>query len=68
MKKEIKVQGMSCGHCVKSVTEIISEIKGVTSVEVSLANASASLEFNEDEVSVEEILDTVNDTHFKASL
>lgn len=68
MKKEIKVQGMSCGHCVKSVTEIISEIKGVTSVEVSLANASASLEFDEDEVSVEEILDTVNDTHFKASL
>lgn len=68
MKKEIKVQGMSCGHCVKSVTEIISEINGVTSVEVSLAKASATLEFDENEVSVEEILDVVNDTHFKASI
>lgn len=68
MKKEIKVQGMSCGHCVKSVTEIISEIKGVTSVEVNLSDASASLEFDEDKVSVKEILDAVNDTHFKASL
>jgi copper chaperone len=30
------VTGMTCGHCVASVTEEISEIDGVENVEVSL--------------------------------
>jgi copper chaperone len=30
------VTGMTCGHCVASVTEEIAEIPGVTDVEVSL--------------------------------
>ena len=30
------VQGMTCGHCVRSVTEEIEGIDGVTSVDVSL--------------------------------
>ncbi|WP_110239810.1 heavy-metal-associated domain-containing protein [Nocardioides gilvus] len=30
------VTGMTCGHCVASVTEEISEIEGVTSVDVIL--------------------------------
>ena len=30
------VTGMTCGHCVASVTEEISEIEGVTSVDVVL--------------------------------
>ena len=30
------VAGMTCGHCVASVTEEISEIPGVTAVDVTL--------------------------------
>jgi copper chaperone len=30
------VQGMTCSHCVASVTEEVSEIDGVTDVEVDL--------------------------------
>jgi copper chaperone len=30
------VEGMTCGHCVASVTEEISEITGVEAVEVEL--------------------------------
>lgn len=32
------VQGMTCGHCVRSVTEEVSEVAGVESVEVDLAS------------------------------
>ncbi|GAA2209022.1 heavy-metal-associated domain-containing protein [Nonomuraea monospora] len=32
------VQGMTCGHCVSSVKEEVSEVAGVTSVEVDLAS------------------------------
>ncbi|MGW6498694.1 heavy-metal-associated domain-containing protein [Nonomuraea angiospora] len=31
------VKGMTCGHCVSSVKEEVSEVAGITSVEVDLA-------------------------------
>ncbi|MFI6791046.1 heavy-metal-associated domain-containing protein [Nonomuraea sp. NPDC050383] len=31
------VKGMTCGHCVSSVKEEVSEVSGVTNVEVELA-------------------------------
>ncbi|MBS1847621.1 MAG: heavy-metal-associated domain-containing protein [Actinobacteria bacterium] len=34
--KSYTVKGMTCGHCVASVTEEISEIAGVTDVTVDL--------------------------------
>lgn len=34
------VSGMTCGHCVSSVTEEVSEVPGVTGVEVDLASGS----------------------------
>lgn len=36
----LRVQGMTCGHCVAAVTSEISSLPGVTNVEVSL-NAGA---------------------------
>ena len=36
-----EVQGMTCGHCVRAVTEEISGLDGVQSVEVSLEDGSA---------------------------
>lgn len=35
------VQGMTCGHCVRAVTEEINEVDGVSSVEVSLEAGTA---------------------------
>ncbi|MET7298289.1 cation transporter [Embleya sp. NPDC005575] len=32
------VTGMTCGHCVSSVTEEVSEVSGVTDVKVELAS------------------------------
>ena len=32
------VQGMTCAHCVASVTEEITEVAGVTAVDVDLAS------------------------------
>ena len=32
------VQGMTCGHCVQSVTEEVSKIAGVSQVRVDLAS------------------------------
>ena len=41
----IKVKGMSCQHCVTSVTKALSEIEGITDVQVDLEKGEAT--FNE---------------------
>jgi copper chaperone CopZ len=44
---EYTVTGMTCGHCVASVTEEVQEIPGVTDVQVDLA--TGSLRFTSEE-------------------
>ncbi|MEW6660435.1 MAG: heavy metal-associated domain-containing protein [Thermodesulfobacteriota bacterium] len=34
---EIKVKGMSCGHCAAAVTKALQSLPGVTEVQVDLA-------------------------------
>ncbi len=38
----VKVAGMTCHHCVMSVTEEVSEIAGVTGVDVDLVAGGTS--------------------------
>jgi len=37
------VTGMTCGHCVASVTEEVSEIAGVENVDIDLATGSVTI-------------------------
>ncbi|AGA68678.1 copper ion binding protein [Desulfitobacterium dichloroeliminans LMG P-21439] len=48
MKKKVSIEGMSCGHCVNHVREALSELNGVTQVEVSLEGKHAIVEANQD--------------------
>lgn len=62
MKKKLLIEGMSCGHCVKHVKEALSELEGVSSVDVDLASKSAVLE---GEVSEEKIKFAVEDAGYE---
>lgn len=48
MNQTIIVSGMTCGHCVNSVTEELSKISGVKKVEVDLASGKVDIETNEE--------------------
>lgn len=41
----IRVKGMSCQHCVASVTKALSDITGISDIQVSLDKGTAT--FNE---------------------
>ena len=41
------VSGMTCGHCVASVTEEITEIEGVTDVAVDLPTGAVTVTSNQ---------------------
>ncbi|HEX3046639.1 MAG TPA: cation transporter [Bacillota bacterium] len=57
MKKEIKIEGMSCDHCVRHVEEALKEVAGVSGVRVDLQGKNAVVELR-DTVS-NEVLKTV---------
>lgn len=43
---ELKVEGMDCEGCVKSVTRMLSGVAGVAGVDVSLAEARARVTYD----------------------
>ena len=57
----IKIEGMSCSHCVLAVTEALTEVEGVRDVRIDLERGEASFE---DDPSVD--LDTVKKAVRKA--
>lgn len=56
-----KVEGMSCGHCVKAIENSVTEISGVDNVQVHLENGTVDVEFNKDVVEVQQITKTIED-------
>ncbi len=42
--KTVKIKGMSCQHCVKSVTKALSEIAGIHDVKVDLERGEATFD------------------------
>ncbi|MDR2159853.1 MAG: cation transporter [Treponema sp.] len=44
MKTILKIEGMSCDHCVKHVQEALEGTAGVTSARVRLSDKSAEVE------------------------
>jgi copper chaperone CopZ len=44
MKTTLKIDGMSCDHCVKHVTQALKGVKGVKSAKVSLKDNNAQVE------------------------
>lgn len=51
--KLLNVSGMTCGGCVSHVTRALSEVPGVSHVEVSLPNHTATVELDNDKTSVD---------------
>ncbi|MCS0824845.1 copper chaperone CopZ [Cytobacillus firmus] len=57
----LNVQGMSCGHCVKAIEGSVGQLEGVNQVNVKLGEALVEVSFNESQVSLEKIKDTIED-------
>jgi len=63
----IKVGGMSCGGCVKSITGVLTALDGVAKAEVSLEQARAVVEFDAAKVTREQLKGAIEDAGFDAS-
>ncbi|MGO1059653.1 copper chaperone CopZ [Planococcus sp. FY231025] len=61
MNETLKVEGMSCGHCVKSVESSVGKLQGVESVKVDLAKGEVAVDFDSNKTSLAEIQETIEE-------
>lgn len=66
MKEVLKVEGMSCGHCVNSIESSVGKLEGVTSVKVDLANNEVTVEFY-NEKTLNQIKEKIEDQGYEVA-
>ena len=62
--EKIKIQGMTCQHCVMSVTKALGMIPGLKGIKVDLVKGEATFE-NTQKVSPESIRKAVEEAGYK---
>ncbi|MDD2189618.1 MAG: copper chaperone CopZ [Eubacteriales bacterium] len=63
MKKKVllKVEGMSCSHCIEAVKKAAGGLGGVSDVYADLESKTATVEYDSNEVSLESIKEAIED-------
>lgn len=64
MVKVLQVDGMSCEHCVKHVTDAVNEIDGAKCVNVSLDENEVTVNIENEEI-LEKIIVAINDLGYE---
>jgi copper chaperone len=64
MKTELKIEGMSCGHCVLAVQGALESVPGVTAATVSLEEGRAVVE--SDGANEERLIEAVKEEGYHA--
>jgi len=62
--KELKIEGMSCGHCSAAVTRALESVAGVVQARVDLAAGKATVEGDAD---VERLIAAVVEEGYRAA-
>jgi copper chaperone CopZ len=62
----IKVSGMTCQGCVRSVTRVLQAVPGVETVEVSLEKGEAALRYDPAQAGTAQFRKAVEDAGFSA--
>lgn len=62
----LSIEGMTCAHCEMTVTKALREISGVKSVNVSLDENTAYIEYKSSKTSPEKLIVAVEKAGYKA--
>ena len=64
-KTKLKIGGMSCQHCVKTVTEALTELPGVRRAKVNLRKAEAVVHFDASRVTPANLTEAITAVGFQ---
>ena len=66
MRQEtVKVEGMTCQHCVQIITDALNNITGLNTGNVDLIKKEVSVKFNENETKLKKIFDKIIEVGFE---
>ncbi|WP_448655302.1 heavy-metal-associated domain-containing protein [Haemophilus influenzae] len=62
----LNIKGIHCGCCVKSLTQVLTELDGVQSADVQL-EGKVNITFDENRVNVAQLIEVIEDAGFDAT-
>ena len=65
-QQTIHVEGMSCDHCVQTITKAVMDVQGVKEVSVNLEGKQVSVDYDEREGALKEITGAIAEAGFQA--
>ncbi len=66
MKKlSLKIEGMHCKTCAAFIRMLFEDVEAVKVNDVDYHSGDALIEFDENKISKEKIVEIINDTHYK---
>ena len=65
---KLKVTGMTCGHCQKTVEQALKGVTGVYSAVVDLQDGEAEIDFDDDAVTAGALVAAVEKAGYRARL
>ena len=63
----LKVDGMSCEHCVKAVSEAVQGVAGTANVSVDLKNGTVSFSYDSSKTQLDAIKAAITEEDFTVS-
>ena len=64
----IKIDGMTCGGCVASMHNATADIDGLNDISIELADNQATVTFDDNVTSVEDIAAAIDDAGFDTTI
>ena len=68
MKQKFSVMGMSCAACVSHVNKAVARLNGVNNVDVNLLSNSMVVDYDENVVNINDIINAVSDAGYGAKI
>lgn len=65
-KTKLKINGMSCQHCVKTVTDVLTKLKGVQRAKVNLRKGEAIVHFDASHITTTNLTEAITEAGFEA--
>jgi len=66
-KVTLGISGMTCNGCVRSVTRVLSELKGVSKADVSLEGKNAVVDYDPASLGVDRLKRAVEEAGFEVT-
>ena len=68
MKQTITVKGLKCSHCEAKVEQALTKMEGVANAKADREKGLVEVDFTPETVSVDELMETIEDCGYEASL